>query len=270
MNIPKISVLMGIYNNEKTLNQAVNCIINQTYTNWELILCDDGSKDRTYKIAQMLCTLDNRIKLINNKQNMGLAATLNHCLKYAQGEYIARMDGDDLCALNRFEKELDFLNKHKEYVLVSSAMDFFDENGIYGKLIYKEEPQGKDFVYGSQFCHASCMMKKDVLLQIGGYSISKRAERVEDYDLWIRLYRAGYKGYNIPEVLYSMRDDRNAYKRRKMKYRVNESRLILSLCNNYKLSPKYKCYAVKPIILGIAPEYIYKVLHRKKLKIGGK
>jgi glycosyltransferase EpsE len=269
MNVPKISVLMGIYNNEKTLSEAVDCIINQTYTNWELILCDDGSKDRTYEVAQMLCTKDYRIKLIKNKQNMGLAATLNHCLKYAQGEYIARMDGDDLCVLNRFQKEIDFLNSHKEYALVSSGMNFFDEDGIYGNLIYMEKPQVKDFVRGSQFCHASCMIKKDALLQLGGYDISKKSERIEDYDLWIRLYRTGYKGYNIPEVLYSMRDDRNAYHRRKMKYRVNESRLILNLCNYYKLSAKYKCHSVKPIILGITPEYIYKVLHRKKLKIGG-
>ena len=165
--------------------------------------------------------------------------------------------------------EIDFLNSHKEYALVSSGMNFFDEDGIYGELIYKEEPQIKNFVHGSQFCHASCMIKKDVLLKLEGYDISKRSERIEDYDLWIRLYRAGYKGYNIPEVLYSMRDDRNAYHRRKIKYRVNESRLILNLCKYYKLSAKYKFYSVKPIILGITPEYIYKVLHRKKLKIGG-
>lgn len=269
MNVPKVSVLMGIYNNEKTLNEAVDCIINQTYTNWELILCDDGSKDRTYEVAQALCTMDNRIKLIRNKHNMGLAATLNHCLKYAQGEYIARMDGDDLCALNRFEKEIDFLNSHKEYALVSSGMNFFDENGIYGNLIYMEEPEVKDFVRGSQFCHASCMIKKDVLLQLGGYDISKKSERIEDYDLWIRLYRAGYKGYNISEVLYSMRDDRNAFHRRKMKYRINESRLMMSLCNNYKLPIKCKCYTLKPILLGMMPQYIYVILHRNKLKMGG-
>ena len=89
----KISVLMGIYNCADTLEQAVASIRNQTYTNWELILCEDGSSDNTFEVAQMLAAEDNRIVLLRNEKNLGLNATLNRSLSVATGEYVARMDG---------------------------------------------------------------------------------------------------------------------------------------------------------------------------------
>lgn len=92
---PKISVLMGIFNCASTLEQAVLAIQNQTYDNWELILCDDGSSDNTYEVAQALAAKDSRIVLLRNVKNLGLNQTLNNCLVVATGDYIARMDGDD-------------------------------------------------------------------------------------------------------------------------------------------------------------------------------
>ena len=94
---PKISVLMGIYNCADTLPQAVASIQKQTYPNWELILCDDGSSDHTYEVAQALAAKDDRIVLLHNDRNLGLNQTLNACLAVATGDYIARMDGDDDC-----------------------------------------------------------------------------------------------------------------------------------------------------------------------------
>ena len=92
---------MGIYNCATTLEHAVASIQNQTYTNWELILCEDGSSDNTYEIALKLAANDSRIILLRNEQNMGLNATLNRCLAVATGDYIARMDGDDDCVIHR-------------------------------------------------------------------------------------------------------------------------------------------------------------------------
>lgn len=94
-NYPEISIIMGIYNCESTLNEAVASIKNQTVQNWELIMCDDGSSDRTYEIAENLQRADKRIVLLKNEHNLGLNITLNNCLKKARGAYIARMDGDD-------------------------------------------------------------------------------------------------------------------------------------------------------------------------------
>ena len=102
-NKPKISVIMGIYNCAETLDEAVNSILGQTETNWELIMCDDGSTDNTYVIAEKYVQqYPNKIVLIRNDKNRGLNYTLNRCLKKAKGKYIARMDGDDLSLSERF------------------------------------------------------------------------------------------------------------------------------------------------------------------------
>ena len=163
MREPLISVLMGIYNCADTLEEAVQCIINQTYTNWELIMCDDCSSDQTLEVAKQLAKKDKRIVVIRNKKNLTLAPTLNHCLKIAKGKYIARMDGDDLCAVDRFEKELNFLEEHPEYALVSCQMNLFDDKGIYRTINHVANPKKEDWVKKSQFCHAGCMLKASVL-----------------------------------------------------------------------------------------------------------
>lgn len=144
----KISILMGIYNCASTLREAIDSILAQTYENWELILCDDGSSDDTLSIAQEYCKQDpERFILLKNEHNMGLNHTLNRCLSVATGEYIARMDGDDISLPERFAVQADFLNTHPQYALVSCPMIYFDEGGIwgYGKAI--EIPQLRDFVF---------------------------------------------------------------------------------------------------------------------------
>ena len=103
----KISVLMGIYNCAATLPEAIDCILAQTESSWELILCDDGSADDTYAVAQSYAEkYADQIVLLKNDKNMGLNYTLNRCLAAAKGEFVARMDGDDLCSPDRFQKEL--------------------------------------------------------------------------------------------------------------------------------------------------------------------
>lgn len=262
---PSISVLMGIYNCSKTLETAVDCVINQTFADWELIMCDDCSTDNTYEVACRIAEKDNRIRVIKNNKNITLAPTLNHCLREAKGKYCARMDGDDVCALDRFQIEYDFLEGHPEFSLVSVAMEYFDENGTFGRSVFPENPTYADFAVHTPFCHAGCMIKTDVLKVLGGYSENADSERVEDYDLWFRLYKEGYKGYNIQEVLYSMRDDRNAVKRRKFKYRITEYRLRKRIAKTFNLPFKYKIRAYRPIILGLVPTPFYKILHKAKL-----
>ena len=119
---PKISILMGIYNCAPTLPEAIDSILAQTCTDWELILCDDGSKDDTYAVAERYRQqYPDKIKLLKNPQNLGLNMTLNNCLAVAEGTYIARMDGDDFSVSDRFQKELDFLESHPEYAEIGRA-----------------------------------------------------------------------------------------------------------------------------------------------------
>lgn len=262
---PKISVLMGAFNCAATVTAAVNAIIAQTYPFWELIICDDGSTDDTYAILQSLARQEPRIILIQNASNLGLAPTLNNCLKIARGEYTARMDGDDVCAPDRFEKELSVLENNPQFSLVSCAMNFFDDHGVYGVYRYPQYPDKKDFFKQSPFCHAGCMMRREVLLRLGGYNESDDVLRIEDYDLWFRLYKAGYLGCNLPDVLYSMYDDRQAFKRRKFKFRVNAAKIKLKVYREFKPGIKYFPSIILPVIKGFIPEKVYLYLHKKRL-----
>ena len=268
--MPKISILMGIYNCAGTLPDAIDSILRQTVTDWELILCDDGSADDTFSVAQRYAQAHpDRIVLLQNPKNLGLNATLNRCLSVARGEFIARMDGDDVCAPERFAEELAVLESEPEIAIVSTDMHFFDESGVWGMVQYPEYPQPKDFLAGSPFCHAPCMVRKEAYDAVGGYSVDKKLLRVEDYHLWIKMYQAGYRGKNIRKALYSMRDDRNAYSRRKFRYRLNEAYVRMLVVKDLELPISGYIYALRPILVGLLPKPIYDKLHKWNLNRGG-
>lgn len=260
----KISVLMGIYNCADTLEEAIDSILSQTYPNWQLIMCDDCSTDDTYAVANKIAEqYPDKILLIRNEKNRKLQYTLNHCLQYADGEFIARMDGDDTCSPERFAKEIDLLNKHSEFALVSCDMSLFDKDGEFRVIHYSKEPTGKSLLRTSQFCHAGCMMRTSVMKELGGYSESKNCERVEDYDLWVRLYAAGYRGYNLQETLYAMRDDRNAVRRRTFRNRFNESSLKMRAGKLLGYRAAGYVHAAVPMMKAMVPSFVYRRAHRK-------
>lgn len=256
---------MGIYNCSTTLEEAIESLLNQTYTNWNLIMCDDGSKDNTYSVAEAYKKkYPDKIVLIKNNENKGLNYTLNHCLKYADGEYIARMDGDDISLPERFKKEVAFLDNHPDYAIVSTPMIYFDENGEFRRGKGNGEPSLDSFAKGTPFCHAPCMVRKIAYEKVEGYTLSDKRLRVEDWDLWIRMYEAGYKGFVLDEALYMMRDDRNAYSRRKFRYRINEARVGCMAVTKFNLSKRNYIFALRPILVGLLPNSLYKILHQKK------
>lgn len=263
---PRISVIMGIYNCSNTLSEAIESIINQTITDWELIMCDDASTDKTYNVAKAYIEkYPEKMILLKNDRNCGLNHTLNRCLSKAKGEFIARMDGDDRCSANRFAMELEVLNREPDIAIVSTDMGFFDETGLWGNISHPEYPVPRDFLHRSPFCHAPCMVRKLAFDKVNGYSEDKRLLRVEDYHLWVKMYSAGYKGKNIHETLYYMRDDRNAYSRRKFKYRLNESYVKILAVRKLKLPLWGYLYALRPIIVGLLPPKLYDYLHKGNL-----
>ena len=267
--MPKVSVIMGIYNCASTLNEALNSIVEQSETDWEIILCDDGSSDDTYSIAKQFAEYyPDKVKLLKNDKNRGLNYTLNKCLTEAQGKYVARMDGDDRCSNIRFEKELQILENNLDIAIVSTDMTFFDESGTWGIIQHPDVPVAKDFLYGSPFCHAPCMVRKEAYDEVKGYTDSRWLLRVEDYHLWIKMYAAGFKGQNIHEPLYEMRDDRHAYLRRKFKYRINEAYVKILAVKMLHLPWYGYIFACRPIIVGLLPKKIYDKLHKKRLNDG--
>ncbi len=121
---PSISVLMPVYNSEKTLEQAVNSVLRQTYENFELILVDDGSTDRSWGIMQQFAIKDSRIKIFQNSQNLGLMKTLNRALTLAQTELIARIDSDDEMIETRLELQKKYLDHHSETAVLGTQYSF--------------------------------------------------------------------------------------------------------------------------------------------------
>lgn len=263
----KISVIMGIYNCAHTLSEALDCVVNQSYTNWELIMCDDGSSDGTVKIAESYVTkYPDKIILLKNRKNRGLNYTLNRCIKSSKGIYIARMDGDDLCSPDRFEKEIELLQKIPGISIVSTDMEFFDENGIWGRTHVKEKPELIDFLKSTPFVHAACMVKREAYEAVSGYSVEDRFLRVEDYHLWIKMYEKGYRGMNIQEPLYQMRNDQDAKSRRKFRYRINEAYLKAYAVSHLKLPISGYLYCLKPILAGVIPSGIYRSRYSDKIR----
>lgn len=263
----KVSILMGIYNCETTLQESVESILNQTYKEWELIMCDDCSSDGTLALAlEIKNTYPEKIKLLQNDSNKGLNFTLNKCFSVASGKYLARQDGDDISFPERLRKQVDFLEQNPQFSIVSSAMVHFDESGNWGISKLKEYPVNCDFIHGTPFCHAASLFTREAFEEVKGYSVSEKLLRVEDYDLWSKMYALGFRGANLMEPLYKMRDDRNAYSRRKFKFRINEARATVLAIRRLKL-PFYKAiFAVKPLVIGLLPKFMYNRLHKMRLK----
>ena len=263
---PLVSVIMGIYNCEATVADAIRSILSQTYQNLELVLCDDGSKDRTLEIARQFQQQDpDRIRLLENGRNRGLNYTLNHCLSAAKGKYIARMDGDDISLPHRLERQVDFLETHPDIAIVGAQMDAFDENGIWGRHTYLANPTTRDFVGQTLFGHPVCMVRREAYLEVGGYSEGKWLLRVEDRHLWMKMYAKGYIGANLQEVLYLYRDDRNGYTKRKFRYRLNAVYVNMLTIRTLKLPVYFYLRALRPVLVGLLPSGLYKLLHRSKL-----
>lgn len=249
MDYGKISIIMGIYNCENTLSDAIESIINQTYSNWELIMCDDASTDNTYNVAKSYQQkYPNKIILISNDCNSKLAYSLNHCLKYVNGDYIARMDGDDISNPERLEKEIQYLVDHPEYDLVGCSMQRFNESGLADVVNSVDNPDYYTLKNRAPFHHATIVAKRKVYDTLGGYKVSSETARCEDYELWFRFYYNGFKGNNLKEPLYLVREDSNAIRRRTAKSRFNA---FLVTKSGFKLLGYPKWSLIKPFLVMI-------------------
>jgi len=269
--MPKVSVIMGVYNGGHRLTKAVDSIMNQTYDNFEFIICDDASDDNSYLTLKKLRESNDRIILIKNEKNMGLAAALNNCLEIAKGEYIARMDDDDDSHPTRFEKQVDFLDKYDDYAIVGSSVNMCDDGGVWGKLIYSGERSSLDIYKRKTFFHPTVMIRKQPLLSVNGYTVDQYTKRTEDFDLWVKMYHAGYKGYNTEEVLLDYYEGQSSYKKRRYNYRIDEYKIRKKARGLLNIPFRYSIFELKPLIVGLIPDKFMKLYRLKKFgKIRGK
>lgn len=255
--MPEVSVIMGVYNTPiKYIKKAIDSILNQTFQNFEFIICNDCCTDDTFEYVKKTYSNNPKIIIIENEVNKGLAYTLNHCIRISKGEYIARMDADDFSHENRFEKQIEFLKRNPKIDLVSCCCNVFDENGIYGERIYRNNVNVRDFLFNQPIIHPAIMVRKTALDIVNNYRDIKKTYRYEDYDLFLRMLIAGQKMYILPDKLFDFREDQNSLKRRAYKYRINEYRVRYENFKKLGLLPKYYLYCVKPLIVGLIPNKV--------------
>lgn len=261
-----VSVIMGVYNSEHTLQSAIDSLTDQTFANWKLIVCDDCSKDKSLQILKENAKKDSRIIIISNRKNLGLAPSLNLCLKKVNSKYVARMDADDISRKDRLEKQLLFLEKNPGFDLVGSQMLSFDENKIKHIIDIKEIPIKEDLPKFSPFHHATIMVKTSVIKDLKGYRESLLTRRTEDVDLWYRFFKKGFKGYNLQLPLYFVRENNECIKRRKLIYSFHASIIIFKGVIDLKLPKKMLLYSMKPILSYFTPLKLKKSIRSRLFK----
>jgi glycosyltransferase involved in cell wall biosynthesis len=201
-----ISVVMPVYNGAEFLREAVNSILAQTFTNFEFIIVDDGSTDATPDLLRLF--KDSRITIITHTKNLGIVQSLNDGIRAAKGEYLARMDADDISAPHRFQTQLNFLNQNRDCAAVGT---FLRITTPAGKLLFTIEPPTRDLsikkflLHDSCLAHGSVMMRREMVLKVGMYSDDKRVQHAEDYDLFVHL-ASRYQLANLPEYLYTRKE----------------------------------------------------------------
>jgi len=199
MEKSKISVILATYNNEAYIKGSIESVLNQTYQNFELIIIDDASNDLTSEIISKI--KNKKIKYIRNKKNLGLVKCLNKGLEIAKGEFIARIDGDDVAVRNRFKKQLDFLKARKDIKAVGTFAQEIDEQGNKGKIIKfpkNSREIRKVIPQYIPFLHPTLMFRRSVFEEIGNYD--ERFKYAQDHDLMLRI-TGKFKTANIPQVL---------------------------------------------------------------------
>ncbi len=203
MEHKSVSVVLPVYNGGKTIGRAVSSILSQTYTNFEFIIINDGSTDKTPSILTSFN--DKRITVLH-QENQGLVASLNRGIQKSIGKYIARMDADDIAFPDRLQKQIDFMEKNPSVGVVGTAVKVIYSDGT--ERVRRRPPDTfsikKNIVRLCPFCHSSVMIRKDVFERVGLYDSSKDGSKqllVEDYDLWVRVLAAGYDLANLPDVL---------------------------------------------------------------------
>jgi glycosyltransferase involved in cell wall biosynthesis len=196
---------MPVFNGQDYLKEAVESILNQTYRDFEFLLLDDGSTDSSLALLRQYAEQDSRIRLIT-RENKGLTVTLNELLSYARGEFVARMDADDISMPDRFERQVSFLNENHKVLCVGGAYQLIDGAGRYLTTLMlpqtDAEIQALNLEGHCSLAHPSVMMRTAPLKSIGGYD--ENCDTAEDFDLWLRLGEVGELA-NLSDVLLKYR-----------------------------------------------------------------
>ena len=263
--MPQVSILLPVYNGDEHLKQALNSVLVQIFDDWELIIINDGSTDRTLDIIASF--RDKRIRVFH-QENRGLVASLNRGIKEVVGEYIARMDADDFAMPDRLKKQMEFMENNPTVGVLGTAVKTVYSDGT--ERIRRRPVDTasirKNIVKICPFCHSSVMIRRKVFDEVGLYDYAKDGSTkllVEDYDLWVRILAAGYDLANLPDVLMTYyREPDSILRRRSVSMRIKQQ--VLSRVDVIKkLNLGYSAY------LHIPPVVILSILNHFGVRLDG-
>lgn len=249
-----ISILLSVHNGERFIRDAVLSLLTQTHREFELLIVDDASTDKTRDTLEELVTQDHRIRVITNATNLGLTRSLNIALRQAQDDFVARMDADDIAMPDRLEKQLAYLESHPDIDVVGTAYEWIDETDhVIGRpnVITGPDDIHRALPRTNPLLHSSVLLRRSALERVHGYEESYR--RAQDYDLWLRLSRTA-RFANLPEVLMQKRLAKNmisfASEREQLRCAVR-ARLQALRRGDY---PWWNAiYLLKPLIASLLP-----------------
>ncbi|APY10007.1 hypothetical protein BWZ22_01545 [Seonamhaeicola sp. S2-3] len=234
--MPVVSVIMPVYNCEMYIEEAIYSILNQTFEDFELLIIDDCSTDKTKDIIKRLD--DNRIIFIEKTKNTGYTNSLNHALQLVRGKYIARMDGDDVSLLDRFKAQVDFLESNVDVVACGTIFKYLDTDTVISLPEYDDEIK-LAMLKGNSMAHPSIMMRSSVIKE-NNIKYNEEREPAEDYDLWVELMAFG-KLHNLQKVYLDYRKHTSqvsVVRRKQQNESVIKTRIKL-LKYVYKNMPQY-------------------------------
>ncbi len=229
-NLPLISVVMPNYNNKKFIIETIESVLNQTYSNFEFIILDDCSTDDSWKIIQKYAKKDKRIKAFRNEKNLQIVKSRNKLfsLMSKKSKYVAIIDSDDVAIKNRFELQVNFLEKHLDFGLVGGNLIIIDEESkITGRRKYlsKDSELRKNMLVKNNFAQPTIMMRRTILDKVGNYSKAGKIDKARDYDLWVRFARIS-KVANLKEETLKYRISSNQVKNKYFKESLKSTLVI--------------------------------------------
>lgn len=261
--IPLLSVVMGVLyrrDNLFLLRRSVDSILAQSFRDFELLICDDGSSAEAAGLLEKYAAEDRRVRLIREGKLSRLPEKLNRCISEARGSFIARMDDDDFSHSERFERQLSALEQDTSCAFVGCNVRLWRDGMVVGLRQLPMRPEVRDFLFVQPFVHPAMIFRAEALSAVGNYCTEDRCELCEDYDLLLRLYARGYRGMNLQEALLDYTCPQNPHGNRRMRHRWNETVTRYVRFRELRLLPRALPYVVKPLAVGIIPAPLLRMM----------
>jgi glycosyltransferase involved in cell wall biosynthesis len=249
---PTVSVVMPAYNTAKYLKNAIESVLQQTFADFEFIIVDDCSTDGTGAIADEYAKGDSRVVVLHNEKNIGVTRSRNRGLDAAKGEFIAKMDADDMSYPQRFEKQVAYLRSNPNICMVSTSYERIDETGaVIGPIVlnFGKDELRKMMIAENYVCHGTVMYRREPVMRLGKYR--EKILISEDYDLWLRMIEK-YEIAQIPDILYKFRISEGSLSSKHASEMTEYNRLVKQFARERELCGKdsYDSILENPVLAG--------------------